>query len=144
MALSEAEELELLELEEEEAKRGSSGRASSGSGGVFNFLRKFVQSATGGLSEPAAAGLSALGEKNAQLLGQFPEGSDRPIGEAYEDFRGQGKESLMGFEADHPLASCAANLAGLMTPGGAFGRLYKGGSKLATAAIPELSEAGEI
>src|SRR3990167_8210425 len=128
MALSEAEELELLELEEEEAKRGSSGRASSGSGGVFNFLRKFVQSATAGLPEPAAAGLSALGEKNAEMLGQFPEGSDRPIGEAYEDYRGQGRESLSGFEAEHPIASGAATLAGLVPPGGSLGRLYRGGT----------------
>src|SRR3990167_7303103 len=139
MALSEVEELELLELEEEEAKRGSSGRASSGSSGVFNFLRKFVQSATGDLSEPAAAGLSALGEKNTQMLGQFPEGSDRPIGEAYEDYRGQGRESLGRFEAEHPIASGVANLAGLMTPGGAFGKLFGIGTKVAGKAAPFIS-----
>ena len=123
------------------SKSSNRDASSIGNSGTFNFLRKFVQSATGGLSEPAAAGLSAFGEKNAQMTGLFPEGSDRPVKEAYEDYRGQGRESLGRFEAEHPIASGAANLAGLVTPGGAFGRLYKGGSKLATAAIPELSEA---
>ena len=135
MALTEAEELELLELEAAQAAKTT----KSKNGTLFNTLRNYVSSVTGGISEPVSAATSAIGEKAAQGLGAFPEGSDRPISEAYKDYRQQGQEDLKQFRKESPGLALTSDLVGLVGPG-AFSTAYKGSSKLASKLVPEVTK----
>ncbi len=143
MALTEAEELELLELEAQEAQGAQKAVAPAKSAGgrydydyanpsadIINALRLFTNSASGGLSEKAGAGLSALGVKQADVTGVAPEGEIGDLGEEYQGFLDKQSGSLEDFKKRHPFVAGGAEIGGLVTPGGMFSTAMKGASKV--------------
>jgi hypothetical protein len=115
-------------------------KSDNKSNSAWTGLRKFTQSATAGLSEPVAAGISA------GITKAFPSQSQRELGEdqksldsLYQEFRGQQKEDLAKQEEDNPLAAMAGNMAGFLAPG-AFSQIYKGAGKVVGKAAPILSK----
>lgn len=89
------------------------------------FLRKGTQAATFGLSEPVAAGASALIAK-----GIDPE---KPIGGLYDQFRDKQKASLDRQVQDNKAAGIAGDVAGLVAPGGLANGVFKGVGSLTSA-----------
>lgn len=103
------------------------------------LLRSLSSGATLGASEPIAAGLSSV-----ILKGLYPELFEeiksptgevlreaKGIGDIYGDVRGRQKEELEEMQAKSPIKSTIGEIAGLATPSGAFGQIYKG-AKAAT------------
>lgn len=91
--------------------------------GLGTGLREYASAATAGLIEPVAAGVSAAAEEPLQWAGVLPE---RSIGESYRDYRQKGREDVQALREANPNAALVGTMAGVMSPGAAFSRIYKG------------------
>lgn len=102
------------------------------------FLRKATKGATLGLNEPVAAGISSLIRKGM--------GDDKSLGGIYKDTAGDQREDLKRMEEEHPWQSTLGEIAGIVTPGGAYNRLLGAAGKaikvpgMATESLPFLQK----
>jgi hypothetical protein len=105
---------------------------------AWAFLRKGTQSATAGLSEPVAAGLStaATFDPWKNKISDIPD--------LYNKFRQNQRVSLTKLERENPYASGAGTITGLVAPNGAFNQLYKGAGALTGAVGKGLTNAAPI
>ncbi len=103
------------------------------------LIRSFAKSATAGLSEPVAAGLSAIAAKT-----RYDDGS---LGEIYKRIRGRQQATTDKMNEEHGGQTLAGNILGTVAPGGAFSRIYsvtkkatnplvKGGEALMKGGVP--------
>ena len=99
-------------------------------------LRRYGTSLTGGLVNPALAGAGAVAGKVGEVFG----GDEIPISERYSNLRDEDRQIREQFQKESPVGSFTADIAGLATPQGLFGRLYKGtqGAREAVTALPFL------
>lgn len=97
---------------------------------LSQLLGRFGNSATAGLVNPVAAGLSSVIDEGLQAIGTIPE---RSIGEAYDYYSGLQKERDKQFQSENPASAMTADILGLLAPGGAFSQAAKVGQKGATA-----------
>lgn len=114
---------------------------------IWSGYRHFLRSSTTGLSEPVAAGLSALTEKgiNAfntvpEMAGEEPMLPERSLGEAYDYYRNKQREDLARMSEQNPISSGIGEIAGVMAPGGVYSQLSKG----VKAAVPAFAEGASI
>lgn len=98
---------------------------------VGTFGRKLGQSASIGLTEPVAAGISTAIEKGL--------GADKGWGDLYNQNRQRQYKSLNKQTEQNPISSMAGNVTGLVGPGG-MNQLFKGAGAITEglgSALPE-------
>lgn len=100
------------------------------------IYRNFTRSATAGLSEPIAAGTSALVSKGMQEVGLMD--GNKTIGQFYDRAMERQRGALNKMDEESPVQSFVGNVAGVAAPGGAFNRLYGGSSKIAGKVLPQV------
>lgn len=107
---------------------------------VFAGIRKFGQSASAGLTEPAAAGVSALIDKGLQATGKLPE---RSLKDSYNEYRNNQANSLRKQQENNPISSTIGEIGGLVAPGSLFGKAYEGAGKAVEYGAPLLEKIPE-
>jgi len=98
---------------------------------LANLLARYGNSLTANLVNPVAAGVSSVVDEGLQAADVIPE---RSIGEAYKYYTKAQKDRAAQFQKDYPSDATTADIAGLVTPGGAMSQAAKVGQKAATAA----------